>query len=177
MTIFVLLATIWLEMIELRRREEEGSNTSQQVWLNIIMTKLSLVVGVVYKSPEVNGKIFCDEFEETCSEFLLKVDFFICLGDLNINILDTASHKTRYYLNMLECVGLVQIINEATRSDTALLDHILVSDINRIRESGIGGTLFADHETIFCEIEHDKTEPYNFYKTTFKEWHGKGYST
>ncbi|XP_031327432.1 uncharacterized protein LOC116158740 [Photinus pyralis] len=139
-------------------RVNRGSNqyTIEHLWLNIKTSTQSVVVGVIYRPPNQNYKVFCDELEGVCLEALLACESLVCVGDVNINILNKSSTETKYYLNMLETLGLTQIIEKATRLGTSLLDHIIVSNPIVVKKSGTNGMLFADHETIFCELVLDK---------------------
>jgi len=44
-------------------RIETASNT-EQVWVSLKINNESLAVGVVYRSPTINYRYFCDELEK-----------------------------------------------------------------------------------------------------------------
>lgn len=56
-------------------------------------------------------------------------DFVMCVGDININVLDIHSNHVKNYLEILETFNFSQIIDEPTRislNSLSLIDHIIV---------------------------------------------------
>lgn len=108
-------------------------------------------------------KSFVEQFEKMISELYISHDYLVCLGDFNIDILDTMSRETKCYISMLDEFGLHQIISEPTRitfGRTSLIDHILVTDINSIKESGTRDMSgFSDHELIYCKVNIEVDNP------------------
>lgn len=126
----------------------------QQIWIVFKINRTKLAISVVYKPPRQNYKLFCDELERVCTQLSFICDYFLCLGDLNINLLEPGEPDCRYLNSLFDVLGCKQLITEATRSADreSLLDLIFISDTNIVLNSGIDPFKFADHETIFCNL-------------------------
>lgn len=142
----------------------DSTNSIEQLWINFKVSEERIAIGVVYRPPNTNYKLFIDELEQSCTNSLSFCDKIYCFGDNNVNFFDESCPSTLYFKTMLESINLEQIIAEPTRFANgrgSLLDLILVSSGLDIIESGVQGQKFADHETVYCHIQinQPKVEP------------------
>nr|CAH7748126.1 unnamed protein product [Callosobruchus chinensis] len=98
--------------------------------------------------------------KETLSICMIESDKVLCLGDVNINFLDSDVAPTKYLSNMLESIGMHQIISEPThitRVSSTLIDVILVNDVSLLHSHSVGGIDLTDHELISCKLNNFKS--------------------
>ena len=109
-------------------------------------------VGVVYRTLSINYPNFIDNFETTVSTIIPLVDDILCLGDFNIDLLDYNNKAAEAVCNMLDGLGLTQIVNRQTRltnKSATLIDYILVFKEDFITEVGVKHIpVVSDHEII-----------------------------
>ncbi|KAK9707670.1 hypothetical protein QE152_g27714 [Popillia japonica] len=97
------------------------STSIEQAWVGVEIGCTKLALGVFYKPPNFHYKLFCDYLEEQVTTVSMEYDMLICLGDININMCHTSTAPDKVYLlNMLESVGLTQVINSPTRCTNLL---------------------------------------------------------
>ncbi|KAK9730964.1 hypothetical protein QE152_g14131 [Popillia japonica] len=105
-----------------------------------------LTVGVIYKPPNADYKAFIDSLEESLSFYGSSSDGVVCLGDVNINLLNLAGPATLYFNDMLSSFDLRQVIDEPTRiteNSSSLIDVLLqVEDFPG-----------SDHDLVFCSLD------------------------
>ena len=103
----------------------------EAVWIEIVQPNTKpIVIGTVYRPPDQHK--FVEYFGQVLSSISKEV---IILGDFNINWLNRSCKLYKDYNNLLNLVSLSQIINTPTRvtsTTSSIIDHILVSDINKI---------------------------------------------
>ncbi|CAH2000886.1 unnamed protein product [Acanthoscelides obtectus] len=102
---------------------------------------------------------------------MLREDKVICLGDVNINFLDTEAAPANYMLEMLDSTGIEQIVEEAiTNTSATLIDVILCNDPLMIESKYVGGLDLTDHELISCKVLQDrqKIEPLFYTYRSFR---------
>ena len=131
----------------------DTSKNIEQLWITINVHNLKFIVGSVYRPPTFDYKYFLNELENTFSQCLPVTDKILCLGDFNIDILNGATPAQLYFNTICDSLGLVQIINHPTRltkTSASLIDFILVSDIDFIKNSGVSTCQFSDHDMVFC---------------------------
>lgn len=131
------------------------SDAIEQLWISVSNNCDNVILGVAYRPPKLNVKIFLDELEITISSCMAVSEHIICLGDFNINLLDAVSPASGLFHALMEVVGLSQLINQPTRiskTSSTLLDLILTSDRKFVVESGVHDIHFSDHDLTFCEI-------------------------
>lgn len=142
---------------------------NEQLWIKLRVSNLETALGVVYKQPSFSYKTFLNNFETYLCSILPTVDKVLCVGDFNIDYLNTDSSDFKLAFEIFEGLGLTQIIEEPTRitkTSLKLLDYILVSDETLIKNSGVLQASLSDHELTFCvtSIGYEKNIP--LYKTT-----------
>lgn len=144
--------TITCERIEV----SHGLNC-EQLWVVIRNYNKKFCMGAIYRPPNTNINEFFDIFEETISNLLPSCDNLICMGDINIDLMDLENVNTKKFQALLDVYDLSQIINEPTRismNKMSLIDVIICSDRADIASSGVQLTnnLRTDHELIYCSL-------------------------
>ncbi|KAK9751451.1 hypothetical protein QE152_g5041 [Popillia japonica] len=123
-----------------------GSNDSfEQLWITVRVSHMLLTVGVIYKPPNADYKAFIDSLEESLSFYGSSSDGVVCLGDVNINILNLAGPATLYFNDMLSSFDLRQVIDEL---DVLLLSNHLITNVVRVED--FPG---SDHDMVFCNLD------------------------
>nr|XP_022911101.1 uncharacterized protein LOC111422115 [Onthophagus taurus] len=127
---------------------------------------MRIALGVVYKPPNFNSSAFITELENALATVAATHDTFILVGDVNIDVLHGGNDSVSF-LEMLDSVGLIQIIDSPTRitnTTEKLLDVICTSDLGMIRAKGVARGI-SDHELVFCEIAPVLPSRYPQYRT------------
>ena len=141
-----------------------------QMWLKIQAgNRKSFIVCTVYRPPDTTLNCFEDDLSETViSALAINKDIYI-LGDLNCNVLNTSDLGGQSLLNFCTAYNLTQVINEPTRitqSSQSLIDVILVSNKNVVKESKVLPVSISDHDLVYITINVKKTRPKPIYITT-----------
>ena len=88
-------------------------------------------------------------------------DVFICTGDFNVNFLNQNTTDCKFFCDILQSFGLLQLISNATRinsNSNSLLDLILTNRQDLITDFGVApcDPIHTDHEAVYCRISCDK---------------------
>nr|CAI5852127.1 unnamed protein product [Callosobruchus analis] len=88
----------------------------------------------------------------------------IFMGDLNIDLFNTQSRYTTMLNNLLDSVGLSQIITESTRitlTTQTLIDLICISNSEAVISSGVTSVnAISDHGLVYCTLStNNKSTP------------------
>jgi hypothetical protein len=125
----------------------------KSIWIDILLPKTKpILFGTIYM-PHKDPK-FVNSLEKLLSEISLGQETYI-LGDFNICLLDPNSSEPvcKAYKSCLSSAGLKNLIKEPTRvteETESLIDHVLVSDANRVSQSGVIHLGMSDHFMTFC---------------------------
>ena len=113
-----------------------------------------IFLGVIYRHPKSNAKLFVDELNKTLEQ--LKTTKVYLIGDININIFSINNAKyASDYGNMLASNGYFPLITLPTRVNdvsSTLIDHLITNDHKNSIFPGIIKTDLIDHYPIFCSI-------------------------
>lgn len=134
-------------------RSLESSSNIEQVWIVANANTKNAIIGCVYRAPNFSSTVFLAEFEDQLQRCNLLSDSVFCLGDLNINMLNTECSLTLDILHACTATGMTQIISEPTRitpTSATLLDVVMVSDADIVAESGVIVSDISDHDLVFC---------------------------
>ena len=130
------------------------------IFVEIEIKKVKILVGVLYKSPNIRYGVFGDIFE-TLAFLTTKYENCIFLGDFNINQL-TPNKPDHKFLknNVIEPLSLEQIIKEPTRitkNTCTLIDLILVNSPDKVKISGCADKPgLSDHHIVYCSYSLKK---------------------
>jgi Endonuclease-reverse transcriptase len=132
---------------------------------------LDLTIGCCYRPPRslMNDLVL---FDEMLTNISMNNDL-ILLGDFNINLncnTNVQRNVRNYYKNMLENLSLFQIVKSDThnpQNSSSLIDHIIVSNINKVivnDQCSFSG--ISHHDMIYliynCKIEKEKEKSFKF---------------
>lgn len=132
----------------------EESDTCEQLWLSVKLAQLTLAVGAVYRPPRTNIMKFFDTLESTFAMVSVSNETVVCLGDLNVNLLND-NNTTTMFQSLLEGMGLKQIISQPTRitaNSFSLIDVIIISDDLNIKSNEVRDLGTSDHNFVGCII-------------------------
>ena len=134
---------------------ENGVNI-EDIWLSFKIFNVNFALGCTYKPPNFNVHNFLIDFENTLVNIIPKCDEIICLGDFNIDLINVNSLATKNFMNLLESLGLKQIVNNPTRvtlNTTSLLDYIILSEERSFSKSDtVSLPNISDHELVFVHV-------------------------
>lgn len=137
----------------------------EQLWIKFKIKQKFYTLGVLYRPPQSNFNSFLNLIETSATSLLNDTDYFIFTGDVNINIFDTESIKTKQFEEMLDVYNLTQIVTDPTRitqTSCTLIDVFVISDSKLVQEIEVlDGHNLADHDIINCKLlfTKKKTEP------------------
>ncbi|XP_060780219.1 uncharacterized protein LOC132888186 isoform X2 [Neoarius graeffei] len=129
-------------------------NDLEAVWVNILLPKTKpILLSACYRPPDVNN--FYNILEEVCSNAEGFVDSEVIItGDFNTNVSTSKANSLvnslKYFCSMFD---LHQMITEPTRvceSSQTTIDLMLVSDQDKICQSGVITCGMSDHMAIYC---------------------------
>ena len=128
----------------------------EQIWLHLKFKNCKIAIGNIYRPPSGDFHKFLDSIDDTLSQIIPTVDEIICLGDMNINLLNPENTLSKCFY----AYGFDQLINEPTRvteRSLTLLDPIFVSNINLIKTSGVlDASTMSDHCLVHCKLHIEK---------------------
>lgn len=158
---------------------EVGQYGFGQLWIKLKVFKRSYCMGVVYRSSETGVNEFLDAFEEVFFNVSPVCDDIICMGDINIDLLDLDCNDTKKFLSLLEDLDLLQLITEPTRlsiTRNSLLDVVICSKGSEISSSGVKyvNNLRTDHELTYCFLKGPQNRFCPIYKT-FRDYRNFNY--
>nr|CAH7749991.1 unnamed protein product [Callosobruchus chinensis] len=140
----------------------------EQLWVSLRINGVVFALGCVYKPPTTSHTFFTDELEESLALCMLQSRHIICLGDININFLDSDSASVKYMTDMLHSIDIEQIVSQPTHitaNKASLIDVILCSNPSLISSCSVGGADISDHELVSCVLSRTRAEPKPFIYT------------
>lgn len=133
-------------------------NSFEYLLVSIIINReQEYVLCVIYRSSSLKdfGK-FYEDFETLCSCILATTDRFLCIGDINIDLLQVTSNMQQYS-DLLDSFNLTQVVAKPTRvsaTSSTLLDHIIVSDTSFVENVDVDlNHSISDHGVIICNLK------------------------
>lgn len=127
----------------------------EQLWLNVQINTYKFIIGVVYRPPNLDYKLFLNELEDSYATCIAVSDVVYCCGDFNIDMLKIDSPSTVYFNNFLNSINVHQLIDQPTRltiNSSSLIDLILTTDITMVAGAGVISCDVSDHDLVFCSI-------------------------
>lgn len=137
----------------------QSTKTMEQLWISFKMGDLNVAVGVIYKLRGSTSNDFLDEFENILSNVIIHYDKIICLGDFNINWLNTNDSTAKKLIALTKAYGFEQIITKPTRYNN-LIDFIFISDVESLIMSDVLDMQgVTDHRLTYCELDFPSVKP------------------
>ena len=137
-----------------------NQNQPEHIFVELEIRKVKIIVGVLYKSPNIRYGVFGDIFE-TLAFLTTKYENCVFLGDFNIDQLTPNQPDYKFLKNnIIEPLSLEQIIKEPTRITKAtctLIDLILVNSPDKVKTSGCADLPgLSDHHIVYCSYSLKK---------------------
>ena len=115
---------------------------------------LDIILGVIYRHPKSNVKLFVDELDQTLEQ--LKTTKVYLIGDVNINIflINNAKYAGDYD-NELTSNGyfpLITISTHVTHVSSTLIDHLISNDQKDSIFSLVIETDLTGHYPMICSV-------------------------
>lgn len=152
----------------------EQYNSYEQLWIEIKISSFNYYIGVLYRPPHSSTTQFSEDLEEQLFYFKPQCSEIICMGDININMMDFNNRSTKKIYEILTELDLQQVITEPTRITTnssSLIDVVICSNTLNLITSGVefNHLLPTDHEVIFCQFKGLKKQ-ITPYQRTYREF-------
>ena len=130
------------------------------IFIEIVINKIKICIGVLYKSPNVRYGVFRDIIE-ILAFLSTKYDHCFFTGDWNIDHLATESPDFKFLKNNIyDPLSLTQIVKSPTRitkSSSRLIDIILTNSPDNIKftdSADFPGV--SDHKLVYCSYSLKK---------------------
>ena len=141
--------------IAYNKRTDLMQDNLESLWIELKLPKTRpILVCVAYRPPKQQ------DFFSMMEECMLKCNNLMdsecyILGDFNINLLHSGNRRLQQegqknWCNMFDLCQLISVATRITDTTQTLLDHIYVSDKDRIAQSGVLNLGVSDHCVIFC---------------------------
>ena len=134
----------------------ENSINIEDMWVSFKVRNVNFALGCTYKPPNFNINKFLNDFENTLVNIIPKCDEIICLGDFHIDLINVNSLATKNLINLLESLGLKQIVNNPPRvtlNIASLLDYIILSEERSFSKCDtVSLPNISDHELVFVHL-------------------------
>lgn len=135
------------------------------------MRGVKLCVAIVYRPPHVSYTCLGSLFQALFVDIAVQVDYAVCLGDINVDLLSNSCHEAKYLCRLLRLHSIVQHVTEPTRvtaSSATLIDHIITDKAMQLKRCGVidasavldhRNKKITDHKLIYCELELKREKP------------------
>jgi len=128
---------------------------SESLWVEMHLEKKSrpILVGVIYRPPNLDVIEFSESLHRTLSHLLQRGNRCVIAGDFNIDINDDANIE---YTTMLNSIGLKSINRMPTRETPTTqtnIDHIYTNTSDLFVECGTINSTISDHKPVFAIFE------------------------
>ncbi|PFX14453.1 hypothetical protein AWC38_SpisGene21387 [Stylophora pistillata] len=160
-----------------------STNGFHQLWLKVQVKNMkSVLVCAVYRPPDLSIDFFdADLSPNSVTASLLNKPIYI-IGDLNCNLLKPNIPESVSLMNFCRMFSLNQMVsspNRVTDSTATLLDVIITSNLNKIRDVKIIESSVNDHDLVYAILRLKKQRPKPVYITTrcFKHYQTKAFFT
>jgi endonuclease/exonuclease/phosphatase family metal-dependent hydrolase len=122
----------------------------------------SFFVCTAYRPPGSSLSCFENDFSETLTSALSFNKPIYILGDLNCNVLDSNDPGHRSLLDFCTCFNLTQFVDKPTRiteHSRTLIDVILTSSKNNIKQTKVIPNSISDHDVVMSTLTLKKCRP------------------
>ena len=144
------VAIIYRESLTVTVLSKSGSGPCESLWVSVSGGgQRSATVGVVYRPPSTSISDAIEELHNQLQSALSRGKSLFCLGDMNINLLQSDGPGVRSYLAVLNDLNLSQLVSKPTHHHPkdSLIDHIITSEHGLESSVTILPVPIADHLT------------------------------
>ncbi|PZC74075.1 hypothetical protein B5X24_HaOG208392 [Helicoverpa armigera] len=126
--------------------------TVEQLWLSLTINKRKLLIGTAYRPPWQDLELFLDAITASISA-LAPYDNVILLGDLNVNLLNSNTSKSRQLMEFFNNFDMTQVVTKATHfiNDSCSLIDIISTDVTTRNVEVHHISELGHHSLITCE--------------------------
>jgi len=146
-----------------------SNNNLEAIWIQVKFATNSTLFSVVYRS-EVETPNFFENFHSVVEKAWMKTNNIFVLGDLNCCMLEAQANpgstripiKTKKLLNLFDLFGMQNVINQPTRvtpTTKSLIDLIVTTKVNLIRQSGVTPLGISDHGLVYATLKLTNKRP------------------
>ena len=148
--------------IESKRRNGLEGVLAESTFVEISLKKNkianTMIIGQVYKPPNLNNTVFLDQLEYFFSVNETGKNLYILAGDFNFNFWQLPNDKNALALfNLMTSFNFIPTISKPTRmcndQEPSLLDNFFINDISYVSSSGIIVDDISDHFPIFMSLD------------------------
>lgn len=125
----------------------------------------SIIICVVYHSPNSSHADFLNYFEELMEDIVNHNAKVIIVGDFNIDLLTEYTYSNKIK-NLISSIGFNQLVNVPTRvtaDSSTLIDYLITNDTN-IKYTVCDCPKVADHHSILVALNNHNIKNENFGK-------------
>ena len=141
-----------------------------QLWLKIqVRTFKSFLICTAYRPPNTPLDCFDSDFSNTLVAALSYNKPIYILGDLNCNVLRSQDPAAQALVNFCTSFNLSQVVNQPTRiteTSESLIDVILASNKNLVKETEVVPSSISDHDLIYAVLNLKRCPQTPTYITT-----------
>ncbi len=146
--------------IVFNRHSELETEDMEFLAIDVILPKTKpILIGMCYRPPKDNNFYNKLETQLSNSPHFVQQEMYL-LGDFNTDVSTNSNTGLNKSLkNFMKMFGFFQIINSHTRitsTSASTIDLIVVSDVDRVSQSGVIPCSFSDHDIIFCTRKLDR---------------------
>ena len=136
---------------------ERHISCTQALFVEVSLNNsVSLIIGQVYRPPNLDSTRFVDELENAIESLCCtNKPIFIC-GDFNFDLFKTNENgPVQEFFNTFSSSGFWPLISKATRVSNqclSLLDNIYCNDLSLVKKSGLLIDDTTDHFPVFTHL-------------------------
>ena len=144
-------------------------STTQSLFIECQVGSHSLMLGVIYRPPNLHHDLFLEDLGQCLDALCLKNKSIIICGDFNFDLFSLQySNTVQSFFNLFTSSGFLPLISKASRKHEnchTLLDNFFCNNLNIVKGSGLLFDDFSDHFPICASLDI-KSHHSNIKKTT-----------
>ena len=139
-----------------KRLEDLEGKHSETICLELTVSKKKWCITFAYRPPSNDNKaIFFNELTTSLSQITNLYDYFVVMGDLNIDTSDKTKDTSCYLSDLCDTFSLKNIITGKTcfkKITDTLIDILLTNRPRRFLKTGIFETGLSDHHKLILSF-------------------------
>ena len=139
-----------------KRLENLEGKHSETICLELTVSKKKWCITFAYRPPSNDNKaIFFNELTTSLSQITNLYDYFVVMGDLNIDTSDKTKDTSCYLSDLCDTFSLKNIITGKTcfkKITDTLIDILLTNRPRRFLKTGIFETGLSDHHKLILSF-------------------------